>query len=101
MLPERGAIDDARWRGGLDQRQQQIGEQEARQIIDGEAQLVTVGALLSLRSVVLRPDAGIADKDVDLLVIGLDRLGEPARARKRSEIGLIELRRRVALALDL
>src|ERR1700686_1130799 len=47
LLPERGDIDDARGRAGLDERQKQARQQKAREIVDREAQLEAVGADLA------------------------------------------------------
>ncbi len=82
------------------QRQQQMRQQKAGQIIHGKAQLVPVAALLPLWPLVLRTDAGIADEDVEPLVIGQHALGELSRLRQRRQVGLIENRRRAAGPLD-
>src|SRR5690242_10374651 len=66
------------------------------EIVHGEAQLVTVATLLPMRPVVLRADAGIADEDVQALVITDHRRRELARPCHRRQIGLIEGRRSVA-----
>jgi hypothetical protein len=40
----RGHVDDAAGRGGDEQRQQQVGEQKRRQVIDRPGQLESIGA---------------------------------------------------------
>ena len=62
----------------LQQRQQQVGEQKAGEIIDGEAQLVTVPAGLPCGSLILRSDPGIADENIQPRVVRQHGVGELA-----------------------
>jgi len=90
MLAEGRDINDARGRGGLDQRQQQMRQQEAREIVHSKAQLKTVRALLPLRSIILRTDAGVADKDIETLLLGEYRVRKLSNSGERREIGKVE-----------
>ena len=67
-----------------------MGEQEAREIIHRKPQFVSVRAGLPSGPAILRPDAGIADEDVEPPVIGEHGVGELPHAGKRRQIGLIE-----------
>ncbi len=78
LLSERGDVDDARGRAFADQRQKQMREQEAGEVVHGEAQFVAVGAGLPRP---LRPaaaDAGIVDEKIEPLRGLLHRTGQPA-----------------------
>src|SRR5258708_30471555 len=101
MLAERSDIDDARRRTGLQQGQQKVSEQETGKVIHGKPQFVSVSAGASLGPERPRPDSGIADEDVEPLVVGSHRLRELSRIGKGRKIGLIEDRRAVPLLADL
>jgi hypothetical protein len=77
-----------------------VCEQKAGEIIDGEAQLVTVPAGLPRRTFILRSDPGIADQNIQPRVVGSNRFGEPPHLGKRGKIGLIEGRLVVPCSLD-
>ena len=61
---------------------------------------MAVAALLPLRPLVLRTDTGIADEDIEPLVIGNDALGEPSRFGQRGKISLVEHGRAAACLHD-
>ena len=62
---------------------------------------MSVGAGASFGPERARPDSGIADENVEPLVVGSHRLRELSRTGKGRKIGLIENRRAVPLAADL
>ncbi len=101
VLAERSDIDDARRRTRLEPRQQQMRQQEAGEIVDGEAQLVPVLAGLPRRSLVLRADAGVADQDIEALLVVEHQLGKLADIGERRKVGLVEHRLAAADPLDL
>ena len=92
LLAERGDVDDARGRAFDEARQQQAGEQESGEIIDGEAELMAVRAQLPVIFVGARADAGVVDEAIDAVAVAQHRLGEPAHFGERGEVGLIERR---------
>ena len=65
----------------LDKRQQQMREQEPREIVHGKPQLRAVCTGLPSASAILRADPGIADEDVEPLVVGHHGAREFAHAR--------------------
>ena len=76
VLAERSDVDDPRRRACPQQGQQQVGEQKAGEIVDGEAQLVTVLAGLPRRAFILRSDPGIADENIQPPVVGKHGFGK-------------------------
>ena len=92
LLPGGRHIDDAGRRALLDQRQQETGQQEAGQIVDGKAQLVPVGAHLLRRARAAGADAGIVDQDVEPIRPLLDCLGKAAHLGQGGEIPRQEFR---------
>ena len=57
------------WRRALEQRDQLAGQQVAGQVVDREAQLVAVLALLALATAGhSAADAGVVDQDVEALL---------------------------------
>ena len=75
-LGERGDVDDARWCGAPQEGKQAEREQEAGEMVDREAQLVAVAALLAGRAVgSAGADAGVVDQDMELGRLGLDVRG--------------------------
>src|SRR3954454_13746452 len=64
-----------------------MGEQEAREVVDREAQLGAVGALLTARTVAGRADAGIVDQQLQPIGLLRHRLGEPPHLGERPEVG--------------
>ena len=85
VLSGRGDVDDARGFAALEHRQQQTRQQEAREIVDGEAQLEAVGAEFAPRAA--HADPGVVDEDVEAVAIAPHRLGERADPGERGEIG--------------
>src|SRR5215207_1596266 len=90
-LAERGHVDDP-GRGAVpQQRQEPLSEQEPGQIVDGEAELIAVAALLAppaLREA--GANAGVADQHVQLLMGLLDLVGERTHLAKVRQIGEME-----------
>jgi len=64
-----------------------VGQKERRQVVDREPQLVPVGTELPRRSGRPRPDAGVVDKHVDVLLS--DSLAEAADLLERGEVGVV------------
>ena len=81
LLSDRGDVDDARRFFAAEAGQQQPREQEAREVVDGEAQLKTVGA--SSRRPPAEADAGVVDEDVETLVFAADSFGKAAHRGER------------------
>src|SRR6516162_11485141 len=101
MLAEGRNIDNARRRCRLNPRQQEMSEQEPGEIVDRKAQLVAVLAHAPPWPAVHRSDAGIADENVDPLVLGCNGVRQLPCARVRGQVDLIEDWLRVAAAFDL
>jgi hypothetical protein len=76
----------------LQQRQQAMREQEAREIIHREPQFMPVRAGLPSGPTILRSDPCIADEDIEPGVIGKHGVGQLSHAGHRRQIGLIERR---------
>ena len=74
LMSDRGVIDDPASRVRFQKRKQQSSEQEARQIVHREAQLVALPAHLA--AVTAHADPRIVDEDVQLTVVACDRVGE-------------------------
>ena len=80
----RGDRDDPRrHHGGPQTIEQQVGQQERREVVDGDRQLVAV--LGQLKAGADQP--GIVDQHVDARVVREDCLGEPAHCGEAGEIG--------------
>ena len=87
-LAERGDIDDAGRGGSAQQRQQAHGQQEARKVVDREAQLVAVLAHLPLPPVgEPRSDAGVVDQHVQLRGRTADVPGQVADLVEQLKVG--------------
>ena len=69
LLAEGGHIDDTRRRAFLEEGEQQMGQQEAREIIDGEAQLMPVAAGASLIAPGAAAQPGIVDQDMQARMV--------------------------------
>src|SRR6202022_2001933 len=80
---------------------QEVSEQESGEVIHGKAQFVSFGAGATLGSSVLRTNSGVADEDIEPLVVRSHHAGELAATCKRRQIGLIEDRRLVPCPLDI
>ena len=65
LLSGRGDVDDARRRALPEKRQQQISQQEAGEVVDGEAKLVAVDAGLARSA--CGAEAGVVDQYVEPL----------------------------------
>ena len=57
----------------------QMREQESREVVHREAQLMPVGAGPALRALRARSDPGIADEQIEPLVVGKHRLRKLTR----------------------
>ncbi len=65
-------------------------EQKAGEIVHGEPQFVTVRTLPPLRPLRSRPDPGIADENIEPLVVGEHGVGKLPRAGQRRQVRLVE-----------
>ena len=90
LLAGRRDVDDARRRGGLQQRQQLVGQQEAREIVHREAQLVAVDAGLPARHRPCRADAGVVDQEVEAVHGAAHLVRQAAHLGQRRQVGLQE-----------
>jgi hypothetical protein len=71
-------VDDAGGGRGLDLFEHQSREQEAGKVVHGETQLETISALFARRSVGSGFDAGVVDKNVDVVELGIQIASEPS-----------------------
>jgi hypothetical protein len=55
-----------------------VGEQERRQVVDGEAKLIAVRALLARGPAAAGADPGVVHEEIESCVVPLDLLGETA-----------------------
>src|SRR6202042_2257606 len=76
LLARRRNVNYARGFAAREQGQHETRQQEAREIIDREAQFKTVGAEFALRAA--RADPGVVDEHVETVAIALHRVGERA-----------------------
>ena len=90
LLSDRGDVDDARRFFAAEAGQQPPREQEAGEIVDGEAQLKTVGALFALPAA--EADAGVVDEDVETLMFAADNFGKTPHRGERRKIRGVESR---------
>jgi hypothetical protein len=77
-LARRGHVHDPRRRRPPQQGQQQVGEQERRQVVDGEAKLIAVRAFLPPGPAAAGADPRVVHEDIESCVVLLDLLGETA-----------------------
>jgi hypothetical protein len=67
-----------------------VGQQERREVVDGEAQLVTVPARGVARlATPTRPDAGVVHQHVQTIVVGHYLVGQPVDLFQRGEVGQV------------
>ncbi len=85
---QRRDVDDPRRRALPHEGEEQVGEQEGRQVVHLEAELVAVLADEAL--VRSRPDARVVDQHVQAVVVAQDRLGELAHLGEGGEVGPVE-----------
>src|SRR6202453_5229147 len=90
LLARRRNVDDARGFLARQHRQQQPCQQEAREIIDCEAQFEAVGAEFALGAT--GADPGIVDERVEAVAIAPHRIGERANLGQRGEVSGQEAR---------
>jgi hypothetical protein len=97
LLAERADVHDPGRRGGLEQRQQPLGEREAGQVVHREPELVAVGALLP-RSPArhLGADAGVVHQHVQPRLVREDLAREGADLRQVGQIGPVGAHRAAA-----
>jgi hypothetical protein len=86
VLAERSDVHDARGLAEHQQRQQNPGEQESGEVVDGKAQLMAVLAHLSLTGRAARADAGIVDENVEPVTFPADGAGETTHLGERGKI---------------
>ena len=92
----RAGDDNPRRRGGPEPVEQQIREQERRQVVDRERSLVAVLGQLAT----MRVGAGVVDQHVDAVVAVEQLLREPADLGQRREVRPQRLNRPPARPLD-
>lgn len=88
LLSERRNVDYASGRTCFQERQEQVGEQEAGKIVHCEAQFVAVGAGLPcpLRATAANP--GVVDEEIEALRRALHRVGQAPHFGKSGNVGL-------------
>src|SRR5262249_5224307 len=90
---ERRDVHDARRLAEHQKRQQNPGEQESGEVVDGEAQLVAVLAHLSSTGRAAGADAGIVDENVEPVAFLADGAGETTHTGERGKTPGKEARR--------
>ena len=90
LLTDRRDIDDPGCSSRLQERQEEARQQEAGEIIHGEAQFMTILARLPSGATPANANAGIVDEDVETAVITPHSFGEAAHLGQGGEIGWIK-----------
>jgi hypothetical protein len=76
-------VDDPACRGGSQQRQQQLGQQERREVAGRPGELEPIRALLAAAE----SGTGVVDQDVDVTVPVADRVRDPADVGLHGQVG--------------
>jgi len=92
LLAERRDVDDARRCARAQEREQQASEKERRKVVDGEAQLMSVGAFAALPASRGRADPGIVHQDIEAVMILAHDMRKLAHPVERRQVGRMESR---------
>src|SRR6266568_1621671 len=89
-LSHRRHVHDPCGRRAPQQRQKQVREQERRQVVDRETELVSVGARLAPAMTPTTADPGVVHEHVEPRLVALDLAGETAHRLERREVGPVD-----------
>src|SRR5438876_8543069 len=98
-LSHRRHVHDPCGRRAPQQRQKQVREQERRQVVDRETELVSVGARLAPAMPPTTADRGVVHEHVEPRLVALDLAGETAHRLERREVGPVDAQPVVARSL--